>query len=340
MYKGVAFDLKYFHRLNISLNNKRFTMSLPLIDYSLLTSKSLNIRQSEINKLDKACREIGFIYLVNHDIPQQLIESLQEEAKRYFSLPIEEKNKINITDGLNHRGYGAIGEENLEEGTQKDWKETFDMALDLDEAHILVAQYPKMYGPNRYPSNPKTTEVLMDYYEAAFSVSQNLLKAMALALNLDEYFFTQHFSNHVTALRMIHYPPRPNETHDNGAGAHTDYGCITLLLQDDVGGLQVKSRDGIWLDATPIAGSLVVNIGDLMQRWTNDDYVSTFHRVSASNKNTHRYSFPFFVEPDYETLVECVESCQSSTNPAKYKGILSGDWIQSRFDATYSYREK
>ncbi|TBR42188.1 2OG-Fe(II) oxygenase [Marinomonas agarivorans] len=315
-------------------------MSLPLIDYSSLVSTDASIRTKEIKKLDKACREIGFVYLINHDIPTELIDSLKEAAKLYFDLPLDEKKKIDICNSPNHRGYGPIGEENLEEGAPKDWKETFDMALNLDSAHPLVAKYPKMYGPNRYPDDSKIVDTLHQYYKSAFHVSQNFLKAMALALQLDEDFFTRNFNEHVTVLRMIHYPPRPSKQHDNGAGAHTDYGCITLLLQDDVGGLQVKSRDGLWVDATPIEGSIVVNIGDLMQRWTNDAYVSTAHRVIASNVNCHRYSFPFFVEPDYETVVECVQSCQSENNPAKYERIFSGDWIQSRFDATYSYRDK
>jgi len=315
-------------------------MSLPLIDYLLLVSETMTIREKEIDKLDRACREIGFFYLINHDISKELIDDLMKVAQEYFDLPYEEKIKIDISKSINHRGYGAIGEENLEEGSKKDWKETFDMALNLDSHHPLVAKYPKMYGSNRYPDNSQIVAVLKQYYETAFIVSQNVLKAMALALKLNEHFFTQHFSDHVTALRMIHYPPRPDQSHDNGAGAHTDYGCITLLLQDDIGGLQVKSRNDEWIDATPVEGSLVVNIGDLMQRWTNDEYVSTAHRVTASNKNSHRYSFPFFVEPDYETFVECVESCQNSNNPAKYQGILSGDWIQSRFNATYSYLDK
>lgn len=311
-------------------------MSLPLIDYSNLVSEQPELRQSEIIKLDKACREVGFIYLINHDIPQQLITDLQTEAKAYFSQPSALKKKIDIAKSPNHRGYGSIGEENLE-GSEKDWKETFDMALDFDPEHPLVAKYPKMYGPNRYPDSLETIQTLKSYYQAAFSVSQNVLKAMALGLQLQENFFTQYFNDHVTVLRMIHYPPRPNESHENGAGAHTDYGCITLLLQDDVGGLEVQATNGNWVKAEPLEGSLVINIGDLMQRWSNDKYRSTAHRVRASQESCHRYSFPFFVEPDYETLVECITS---NGEQAKYDSILSGDWIQSRFDATYAYREK
>lgn len=315
-------------------------MSIPLIDLSKLTHESESVRQTEINALDKACREIGFFYLINTGIPTELMSALMREAKRFFNQPQEVKNRIDIKNSINHRGYGNIGEEQLDEIGHADWKETFDMALDFPKDHPLVAKYPTMYGPNQNPSDPTTVEVLQEYYVQAFQVAQTLLTAMAQALSLDDDFFTRCFKDHVTVLRMIHYPPRPASDHDNGAGAHTDYGCVTLLLQDQVGGLQVKNRKGEWVDATPIADALVVNIGDLMQRWTNDEYVSTAHRVRASLPDVHRYSFPFFVEPDYETVVACVPSCATTESPAKYAAILSGDWIQSRFDATYAYREK
>ncbi|MBU1294246.1 MAG: 2OG-Fe(II) oxygenase, partial [Gammaproteobacteria bacterium] len=246
-------------------------MSIPLIDLSKLTHESESVRQTEINALDKACREIGFFYLTNTGIPKELMAALMREAKRFFNQPQDVKNAIDIKDSINHRGYGNIGEEQLDEIGHADWKETFDMALDFPKDHPLVAKYPTMYGPNQNPSDPATVEVLQEYYVQAFQVAQKLLTAMAQALSLDNDFFVRCFKDHVTVLRMIHYPPRPANDHDNGAGAHTDYGCVTLLLQDQIGGLQVKNRKGEWVDATPIDEALVVNIGDLMQRWTNDE---------------------------------------------------------------------
>lgn len=315
-------------------------MGIPLIDFSKLTSPDKAVRGQEIQTLDTACREIGFFYLVNTDIDTALMSRIMKAAKRFFDKPLDEKLAIDIKNSTNHRGYGAVGEEQLDELNKADWKETFDMALDLSADHPLALKYPKMYGPNQNPNDPVVLETLHDYYVTAFSMAQHVLTAMADALKLESDFFTRCFKDHVTVLRMIHYPPRPSATHDNGAGAHTDYGCITLLLQDEVGGLEVKHRNGEWIKATPMEGSLVVNIGDLMQRWTNDEYTSTAHRVRASEADVHRYSFPFFVEPDYETHVACVPSCQSKERPAKYDPILSGDWIQSRFDATYAYREQ
>ncbi|MGO3343746.1 MAG: isopenicillin N synthase family dioxygenase [Marinomonas sp.] len=315
-------------------------MSIPLIDLEKLTHSSDSVRLAEVAALDKACREIGFFYLINTGIPSALFQQLMSTAKGYFAQSDEVKRVIDIKNSPNHRGYGRIGEEQLDEVLRADWKETFDMALDLPLTHPLVAKYPKMYGPNQNPTNPDYVEVLQDYYVAAFDVAKKVLTAMAQALSLEDNFFTRCFTNHVTVLRMIHYPPRPQSSHHNGAGAHTDYGCVTLLLQDHIGGLQVKNRQNEWVDATPVEDALVVNIGDLMQRWTNDEYISTAHRVVSPLEGVHRYSFPFFVEPDYEANVACVPSCQSLESPAKYEPIFSGDWIQSRFDATYAYRDK
>ncbi|TDO99932.1 isopenicillin N synthase family dioxygenase [Marinomonas balearica] len=314
-------------------------MSIPLINLTNLVSEKSEVRQNEMALLDKACREIGFFYLVDTGIPQTLISKMMSTAKTYFEKPLEEKMAIDIKNSPNHRGYGGIGEEQLDEVNKADWKETFDMALDIPADNPLVAKYPTMYGPNQNPSDPEILEALQEYYVSAFEVSQKLLGAMAETLKLEDDFFTKCFKTHVTVLRMIHYPPRPEASHDNGAGAHTDYGCVTLLLQDQTGGLQVKHRNGEWIDAEPMEGALVVNIGDLMQRWTNDEYVSTAHRVKASNPGVHRYSIPFFVEPDYETDVSCVPTCATEESPAKYESVLAGDWIQSRFDATYDYRE-
>ncbi len=313
-------------------------MSLPIINLEKLHSSDFEIQSEEIQKLDSACREIGFIYLVDHGIPQAVIYRMFRVIKDYFDQSFSEKRKIEITKSRNHRGYGFLGEEQLDESGQEDWKETFDMALDIPIDHPSAIEYPSMYGPNQYPDFPEFKETFLEYYSEAFKASQKLLTSVAVALKEPANTFTKHFNTHVSALRAIHYPPRPNPDHDNGAGAHTDYGCVTLLLQDSVGGLQVKHKTKGWIDAPPVEGALVVNIGDLMQRWTNDSYVSTSHRVAASNENVHRYSIPFFVEPDYETKVKCLPNSQSDSNPPKYPQVMAGDWIRSRFDATYAYR--
>ena len=172
-------------------------------------------------------------------------------------------------------------------------------------------------------------------------LAKTLLRAMAMALDIEHDFFEARFHEPISVLRMIHYPPRHTATsaEQQGAGAHTDYGCITLLYQDDAGGLQVRARDGEWIDAPPIAGSFVVNIGDMMARWSNNRYTSTPHRV-ISPLGVDRYSMPFFAEPHPDTLIDCLPNCSSADDPAKYTPVTSAEYLLSRFADTYAYRRE
>ncbi|MFP8967577.1 isopenicillin N synthase family dioxygenase [Pokkaliibacter sp. CJK22405] len=314
--------------------------SLPLIDISALLNPEADPQQVQevVATIDAACRDVGFFYITGYGIDEALISNAFDVASAFFALSEAEKLRIDITQSPNHRGYGSIGAEQLEAGIPADWKETFDMALDLPVTHPYVQKSPAFYGPNRYPDSNDFVVAMEAYYQALFPVAMRLLEAMAQGLGEASDYFTRYFTTHVSVLRMIHYPPRPSQTHENGAGAHTDYGCITLLRQDEVGGLQVKGKSGEWLAAPPIPKSFVVNIGDLMQRWTNDVYRSTAHRVMSPGSQIHRYSSPFFVEPDFDTPVSTLPGCVSKERPLQYDTVSSGEWIQSRFAATYAYK--
>jgi len=167
------------------------------------------------------------------------------------------------------------------------------------------------------------------------------LRAIALALGIERDFFDARFAEPISVFRMIHYPPRhtARSADQPGAGAHTDYGCVTLLYQDDAGGLQVRNVHGEWIDAPPIPGSFVVNIGDMMARWSNDRYTSTPHRV-ISPLGVHRYSMPFFAEPHPDTEISCLPNCSSADNPPKYPPVTSAEYLLSRFADTYAYRRE
>ncbi|MFY0642543.1 MAG: 2OG-Fe(II) oxygenase, partial [Bermanella sp.] len=247
-----------------------------------------------------------------------------------------------IANSSNHRGWGTTGSEQLDPTQPQDWKETFDMALDIHPEHPMAQACPQLYGPNQYGELEGFAQQMNQHYGLLMVVAKRLLKAMAIALKQPDDFFTQYFDDHISVLRLLHYPPRPEHSETNAqtkaAGAHTDYGCITLLAQDHIGGLEVCNAQDEWIAAPPIKDSIVVNIGDLMQRWTNDQYRSTAHRVASPPSDTHRYSMPFFVEPRYDTQVSCIKSCLAPGETPKYHMVTSGDWIMSRFDATYAYR--
>ncbi len=319
--------------------------SIPVIDISPLSSPDRESWAPVISEIDRACREIGFLAITGHGISEQQLESMFDLSQRFFAQPMAEKEKIEMAKSSNHRGWGSYGAEQLDPEKPTDWKETFDMALDIHPEHPVVSECPALYGPNQYGDMPGFQQQMNQHYSLLMSVARRMLKAMAIALQQPDDFFTRYFeTEHVSVLRFIHYPPRPEgqvvPEDAMAAGAHTDYGCITLLAQDDVGGLEVLNKDGQWISAPPVKGALVVNIGDLMQRWTNDLYRSTSHRVRNLAPGKHRYSMPFFVEPKYDTPVTTIPTCISADHPAQYDLVTSGDWLLSRFEATYAYRQK
>ncbi|MCJ2377857.1 2OG-Fe(II) oxygenase [Vibrio sp. ZSDZ34] len=310
--------------------------ALPIIDISPLSGNNPEHQQDVINAIDHACRDKGFFYVTGHGIPEEQFAKVQAIASTFFALEEQEKQRINIQQSANHRGWGQVNAEKLDPEGPQDYKETFDMALDLSPYHPQVTRFPELYGPNQYPNLTGFIQIMQQHYELTLQVGLKILSAMALALKQPEDFFTQYFTCPISVLRLIHYPPQ--QLQSNGAGAHTDYGCITLLHQDNTGGLQVQDINGTWLDAPPVANSFVVNIGDLMQRWTNDHYKSTPHRVISPTANTTRFSMPFFVEPDFDTPVTTLDSCLSPGEASRYPTITAGDWILSRFSETYEYR--
>jgi isopenicillin N synthase-like dioxygenase len=316
--------------------------SIPLIDISPLYSNEHQAFLKTAKEIDHACREIGFFYITGHGISSDQMSSMFKLSEQFFEQPEQVKNKIIITNSQNHRGWGTAGAEQLDPSKPQDWKETFDMALDIHPEHPIVEMCPRLYGPNQYGELAGFQQQMNQHYGLLVSVAKQVLKAMAIVLKQPENFFNQYLDDHISVLRLLHYPPRPEDTelqeNSKAAGAHTDYGCITLLAQDDIGGLEVCNADGEWISAPPIKDALVVNIGDLMQRWTNDQYISTAHRVVSPPSNRHRYSIPFFVEPKFDTEVRCIDSCVQEGDVPKYQMITSGDWIISRFDATYAYR--
>ncbi len=315
--------------------------ALPIIDIAPLYSNDANCWPAVAEQIDRACRDWGFFYIVGHPIGAERIDALLSAAKTFFAQPAEAKLRIDITQTAHHRGYGAIATEQLDPSKPSDLKETFDMGFHMPADHPEVLAGKPLRGPNRHPDMPGWAELMEQHYADMQDLAKTLLRAMAMALDIEHDFFDARFHEPISVLRMIHYPPRHTATsaEQQGAGAHTDYGCITLLYQDDAGGLQVRARDGEWIDAPPIAGSFVVNIGDMMARWSNNRYTSTPHRV-ISPLGVDRYSMPFFTEPHPDTLIDCLPNCSSADDPAKYTPVTSAEYLLSRFADTYAYRRE
>ncbi|WAG78432.1 2OG-Fe(II) oxygenase [Metapseudomonas furukawaii] len=314
---------------------------LPLIDIAPLYGDNHQAWQQVAEQIDAACRDRSFFYITGHPIDPARFKDLLDAAKTFFALPEAEKLKIDITRTAHHRGYGAIATEQLDPNQPSDLKETFDMGFHLAADHPEVLAGKPLRGPNRHPDLPGWAALMEQHYADMQALAQTLLRAIALALGIERDFFDQRFAEPISVFRMIHYPPRhaARSADQPGAGAHTDYGCVTLLYQDDAGGLQVRDVRGEWIDAPPIPGSFVVNLGDMMARWSNDRYRSTPHRV-ISPLGVDRYSMPFFAEPHPDTVISCLPNCSGPGNPPRYPPVTSADYLLSRFADTYAYRRE
>ena len=315
---------------------------IPVIDFAPFLHGSAADRKAVARKIGEACRNIGFFYLINHGVPAALTERTFAEARRFFALPLEKKREIAIEKSPCHRGYFGLGGENLDPKKQRyagDLKEGIKIGRDLAADHPLVRAGTPLHGPDQWPTNlPGWREVMQGSYDALVRLGRELMHAFALALELPEDHFDRWLTGPMATLGPLHYPPHEGRISESrlGAGAHTDFGCLTILSQDPVGGLQVRNSAGQWIDAPYVEGSFVVNIGDMMERWTNGIFSSTMHRViNSSGKD--RYSLPFFFDPDFNADLTCLETCWGPDRPARYPPTTGGQHLLDMINATFDY---
>lgn len=311
-------------------------MDIPVIDLEPLISRTPNGLNKVADDLGKAAREIGFFYVRNHGVDAQLMEGTFKAAHELFDLPLEDKMTLTKDFFKTNRGYVPSKGENLDPGKPADLKEAFNIGLDLsaDDPRILAGE--PFRAVNQWPEIDNWRSTVLSYFNAVWELGRRIHSAVALDLGSDPAFFEDKLDAPMATLRLLHYPPQPADALDGqiGAGTHTDYGNITILLPDDVGGLEVRRRDGVWLKAPKIEGAFVCNIGDCLMRWSNDVYVSTPHRVINSS-GRERYSIAFFLDPNPDAEVACLPGCISEKWPAKYPPIKAADYLQSRLDASY-----
>ncbi len=305
--------------------------NLPVIDISGLRSNRLEERRAVARELGRACREIGFFYAVGHDLGVQRIERTFAAARDFFAQPSETKQALSIKLSANDVGYIGLEDEQLDPTSPADYKEAFNIGLELPVDHPAIVEGRVFRGVNFWPDIPGWRDLMLDYYDRCWSTGRLIHKGFALDLNIDEDFFEDKLDQPIGILRLLHYPPENREEAQLGAGAHTDYGNITLLATDGVAGLQVRRRDGRWVDAPAIPGALICNIGDCLMRWTGDVYVSTPHRVVRPV--SHRYSVAFFLDPNPEARVETLPGMA-----AKYPPTTGGAYLKEKLDMTYDHR--
>jgi isopenicillin N synthase-like dioxygenase len=298
---------------------------IPIIDVAPLLTGSLQQARAVAAELGQACREVGFFYITGHGIAEDLIAAVFERSAAFFAGPAAIREAASFAGANSNRGYIRLGGEALDPGKPADVKEAFNIGLELppDDPELL-ARAP-FRSANLWPETAGFRDTMLDYFNRVWRLGRDLHRGFALDLGLEPDYFESRLDKPIATLRLLHYPPveGPLASGQLGAGVHTDYGNVTLLATDAVGGLMVRNRSGHWLDAPVVPNAFVCNIGDCLMRWSNDVYVSTPHKV-VSPPGRDRYSVAFFLDPNPDAMV------------AKYAPITGGDFLLSRLEPTYA----
>jgi len=305
--------------------------AIPIVDIKALQDGS--DVDSVAAALHAASQSLGFIYIKGHGIPNALIESARHAALQFFRQPESEKSAVSISQ--KHRGWLKPGAARMGDDAKVDLKESFIWGQQDEHGHAL--QDHPLRGPNQWPESiPALEKVAMEYFEHAHRVARDLMQGFAVGLNLERTFFLKSCSAPMSRASFVYYPAQSESAAEDqfGVGPHTDFGVLTVLCQDDTGGLQVEDVNGDWIHAPPIEGTLVVNVGDLLSRWTAGEYKSTPHRVvNASGRE--RLSLVLAFDPNPETIIDASEI---PGLVAKDDAITCGDYLQWRFAKAFSYR--
>lgn len=308
---------------------------LPIIDFASAGDDAL------ARQLDSAFSQIGFCYFKGIGVDAALVEGVFDASRRFHAQPRAAKQAIAMNRF--HRGYMApktslIETSSVARVTRPNDSESFMLM------HEVAPDDPRhgrpLDGPNLWPDLANFRAPVEAYERAMHDFCLRLLPAMALALGLPRDWFAPHFRLPTTFLRLLHYPPQAADAPDDafGSAPHTDYGFITILAQDRQGGLEVRRRDGTWLAASPIPGTWVVNVADMLSRWTNGRWQSTPHRVKNLSGGD-RYSCPYFFDMSMDSIVEVLPTCHGPGAPPRFPPVRYGDYLIERLDRNYDYRK-
>jgi isopenicillin N synthase-like dioxygenase len=306
-------------------------MNIPVVDLSDFLSGDIKKKKVFVHQLGVAYEEVGFVAVQNHGIPDELISRLYQTVQRFFSLPLEKKRAYQIEGLAGQRGYTSFGMEHAKGSEAPDLKEFFQYGQIVNSSEKHGNEYP----PNVLVGDlPGFNDTFIQAYREFEKSGNALLAAIALYLGLDEDYFTEKIKEGNSILRAIHYPPITQEPASSiRAEQHEDINLITLLVGASADGLQILSRQNEWVPVTALPGQIVVNVGDMLQRLTNNKLRSTTHRVVNPPRelwHTSRFSIPFFLHPKSAVSLTCLEGCISEKNPKAYDDITAGEYLDER----------
>lgn len=320
----------------------RPTQTIPVIDVAALQERDPRGLRPVARSIEAVCKQHGFFYIKNHGIAEPLIERMFAETARFFSQPLEVKLELRVNRA--NRGYVPPGSSaqaisSVESSNRKNQYESLMIRDELKPGEPEEMAGNPMHGQNQWPQNlPGFKETSLEYYDALLGLGYRFLPAFALALDLPPDYFARFFQRPITTLRLLHYPRQERQVENSyGTAPHTDYGFLTILAQDQAGGLEIFDKASrSWIPAPPIPGTFVVNIGDSLARWTNRRFISTPHRVTSMSADRERYSVPFFFHPDADAIVEPLPTCIGPEEPPHYPPVRFGDYLAERLSANFA----
>ena len=305
--------------------------NIPSVDLADFTEGNKETKAAFVKELGKAYEEIGFVAVKNHGLSDALCADLYAQVKEFFTLSKEEKETYEIEGLAGQRGYVSFGKEHAKNKNEGDLKEFWHFGQTVEDNDPIKEEYPDNVQVNELP---KFNAVGREVYQKLEATGREMLRAIALHLNLDENYFDAKIHNGNSILRPIHYPPITHEPKDAvRAAEHEDINLITLLMGASADGLQVLNKSGEWISVTALPDQIVVNVGDMLQRLTNNKLKSTTHRVVNPPREkwgTSRYSIPFFLHPRSEVSLNCLPSCISESNPKNFSDITAGEYLEQR----------
>lgn len=316
---------------------------IPIVDLQGSLDADAPAAQQSARELFEALSQIGFAYIAGHNVAPATREAAFAASRAFHASTLAQKQSLAIN--AFHRGYMGMASSTIVTSTVAKVTRP-NMSESLMLMHELPPDDPglraglPMQGPNQWPDwLPGFKPAMLAYVREVDALGRHIVRLIALALGLPATALDHHFDHPTTFLRALHYPPQPPaEDEQIGSAPHTDYGIITLLAQDNSGGLQVRPRGGDWIEAPPIPDTYVLNVGDMLARWTNGRLVSTPHRV-INRSGGDRYSLPYFLDPSMDTLIECLPTCTDADHPPQHPPVRYGDYLLERLNRNYDYRK-
>jgi isopenicillin N synthase-like dioxygenase len=326
-------------------NVEEATASIPVIDFAPAWRGRPGGLDEVANEVRRASERVGFFYLAGHGVPPEVVDAAFAASREFHALPPHEKQRLALNE--NNIGYLAPnqsiqGASTVHKATRPNYNESFFISHDRGPDHPDVVARTPLRGRNQWPEgHPWMRSVMVRYFKALEGVGQRMLPALARALDMPGDYFAPFFENeaHIN-LRFLHYPPQDTDDDEQfGQGPHTDNSFITILARTEVPGLAVRLPNGEWLTPPLVPGTFLVNLGNIMKRWSNDRFLSTPHGV-VNDSGKDRYSIAFFFSPNVDSVIECLPSCVDADNPPRYPPAVYRDLVLQFYNANYFHRKE